>query len=357
MIGLYVNIPFYDRQYNFLNTKNCIESQEELINNYITNLLNEINSSNQLFTSVVSIYIGGGLPLSIPLNELERLLKLLKYITPQEFTVEVDINSINKEKLKLLKKYNVNRLSIKLVTFNNKLLEELNMNYNSKDISRKIKMIKEMGFKNVNIDMSFGIPGQSLTDLKADLRQLKRHNFNHISYYLLEMEEESLYQNKELNNELIAEMYEVIVKELKLRKYEHYEISHFTNNKKYSIQNLLYWNLDEYIGFGLNATSFYNNTLYLNTNDINSYNKGEYLQEKLIQTVEDNINTYLIFGLSQLKGINLIDFENKYKVNILTKYQELNTFIDEKLLEIKDHTLKLTTKGLLYSGMIMEVFV
>lgn len=337
MLGLYISIPF--------DLENINEYKDEMVENYINTLINEMKLYSSYYDTNQSIYIGGLDPLSLPYNLLLKLLKETSYINNIEFTIECNINSLTKEKIELLKRFNVNRISLKIISFNNKILKSLNKNYQYKDISNKIKLLRKEGFNNINVDLNFNIINQSLNDLEYDLKKIKHLNINHVSYYE--------YENEESNSSI---MYEKIINTLNSYNYEHYEISHFTNNKKYSMQNIIYWKLENYIGVGLNAHSFINDYIKINTNNLNDYLKEPLLEKKLTNK-DDNIKLYLIYGLGQLRGINVLDFKNKYKFDILKTYPKLNIYIDEGFLSLNKNILKLTHKGLLYSSYIFEVFV
>lgn len=337
MLGLYISIPF--------DLENINEYKDEMVENYINTLINEMKLYSSYYDTNQSIYIGGLDPLSLPYNLLLKLLKETSYINNIEFTIECNINSLTKEKIELLKRFNVNRISLKIISFNNKILKSLNKNYQYKDISNKIKLLRKEGFNNINVDLNFNIINQSLNDLEYDLKKIKHLNINHVSYYE--------YENEESNSSI---MYEKIINTLNSYNYEHYEISHFTNNKKYSMQNIIYWKLENYIGVGLNAHSFINDYIKINTNNLKDYLKEPLLEKKLTNK-DDNIKLYLIYGLGQLRGINVLDFKNKYKFDILKTYPKLNIYIDEGFLSLNKNILKLTHKGLLYSSYIFEVFV
>lgn len=358
MLGLYINIPFNKTISNYQSSNTLLDSDEYQVNKYVNHLILELRTYSNYFDRVKTIYIGGGVPTVLTLEQMERIFKWLTLIKPLEFNVEIEVDTFNEEHAKLFKKYGVNRVVIKVDTFNNKLLEELNRKYNKDQIIKTIKLLNAYNIKNINVDLKFGIPNQTLTHIKNDLKEIKKLKIPHISYYQLEIEEDSFFYNHDIvtDRDLAISMFEYIIKDLKKHEYNHYEITHFALNNQFSLHNTLYWTLEEYIGVGLGSHGFINNYRTINYSNIDDYFHNP-LEDKQLQTTNDNIKNYLIFGLRLRRGINLIDFKNKYKVDILESYPKLNSLIDNKILEINNGNLRLTSNGIFYSNLVFEVFI
>lgn len=358
MLGLYINIPFYNYISNEFSNELLLNPSEDEINNYIDHLIKEIKGYSIFFPRIKTIYIGGGVPSILNSNQLLKLLKYLEILSPVEFTFEVDVSNITLEKAQILSNHGVNRISLKINTFNNQLLKTLNKPYEKKDIIKAIKIFKEVKIKNINIDLTFGIPNQTLIDIKNDLKEVKKHLFSHVSFYELDIQEDSYFDKKDmcLEHDLKMNMFKNIINDLKNIRYKHYEITHFTYKEQYSLHNTLYWTLEEYIGTGLGAHSFINNKRLINNSNLISYYENP-IAEIIPQTKKDNIENYLIFGLRQLRGINIVDFKNKYKVDILEQYPKLNDYINDGILQLKDNNLSLTKEGIFYSNLVFEVFI
>jgi len=359
MFGFYVSIPFTKYEIINLNNNLIIEDNSNIdTSKYVSSLIKEIMLYQNYYKSNQSIYVGGVDPLSISYDDLEKLLIELSHINNFEYTFEIDPANFDINKINLLRKYNVNRISLKVITFSDELLKILKKPYKYNDILKIIKTLRKKGFNNINIDLNFNIPNQTISHIKFDLLQLKNLNINHVSYYEIDIMKDSILYKQYKNNNTtnIIDYYEYIVKTLKNYKYEHYEISHFTNNKKYSLQNIIYWTLEEYIGAGLNAHSFINNHIKINNSILNEYLKKP-TKEYIKQSKEDNIKNYLFYGLSQFRGINIKEFKEKYKFDILDNYPKLKYYIENELLSLNNDILKLTNKGSLYSSLILEVFL
>ena len=205
---------------------------------------------------------------------------------------------------------------------NSKYLLYLGRHHNYNLVKQKIKLMKEMGFSNINIDLIYGIPNQKLTDLENDLDNILKLGVSHISTYSLMIEPHTvLFINGEeaIDDDLDYEMYKLICQKLKHNGYNHYEISNFAKDNKESKHNLVYWNNLEYYGFGLGASGYLNGIRYTNTKVLQQYlDKNIKVEEKL--TKKDVLSYALILGFRKIKGINKQEFFNRYGVDIHNLY-------------------------------------
>lgn len=197
-----------------------------------------------------------------------------------------------------------------------------------------MKIIRTLGFSSVNLDLMYGFKSETLRSLKKDLRKILRLKPDHISIHsLVDKEENISYEN--INEELELEMYEYIVKRLKRRKYNQYEMFNFSKKNKESRQNLVYYTNKEYYGFGLSASGYYKGFRYTNTNDFNKYLNKDYREETSLLSKKDIMDYELMLGLRLTKGINIQDFFNKYEENIGDSYP-VNPLLKNKDLIYKD---------------------
>lgn len=281
---------------------------------------------------VKSIYIGGGTPSSLSLENISKLFKILlkiKRTAGAEITFECNINDINKELLTILKENGVNRLSIGVESFNKKNLEFMNRKHNKKDIFNKIKLCRTHGFKNINVDLIYALPTENILVLMNDVRNILKLGIEHISTYSLIIEDHTmLYYNKvkPINEELDYKMYKYICRKLRKKGYNHYEVSNFAKKGFQSIHNLTYWNNLEYYGFGLGSHGYINDMRYENTRNFNKYLKGEFRFNELLVSNQEEMENELILGLRKLEGINIHEFNNKFGKNIFHAFK-----IDEAL--------------------------
>ena len=303
-----------------------------------------------------SIYVGGGTPSSLSLDELRILLKILSIfkINDAEYTFECNIENITEEKVKLLKEYGVNRLSIGVQTFNEKFLSYLNRKHTKDLVYNKIAMIKKY-FNNINIDLIYAIPNETLEDLEEDLDNFLKLDIDHISTYSLIIEEHTILGNKKImpvDEELDYQMYQLIIN--KLKDYEHYELSNF--GKKRSRHNLVYWNNEKYYGFGLGASGYEGNTRYINTRSLTEYLNGHYRIYEEHLSLNTTIENYFILGLRKIKGINIRDFKKRYNIDI-DKIDIINNLIIQDKLKLDNDNLYINPKYLYVSNDILVEFM
>ena len=339
MKSVYIHIPFCDTICSYCDFCKFLKNNE-WINKYLTALEKEINSRYKE-EILDTIYIGGGTPSCLNIEELTTLFNIIKKLNKNkeyEFTFECNIENITKDKLKLLYDNGVNRLSIGIQTFNEKYLKFLNRNHTKKDIKEKIKLAKDIGFKNINIDLIYGLPNQTLEELNEDIDEFLKLDITHISTYSLIIEPNTkiyIQNYKNIDDNLDYQMYKLICKKLKENEYNHYEISNFSKNGYESKHNLTYWNNNQYYGFGLGASGYIDNIRYDNTRSFNKYLNGEYVKESHELGKEETIENEFILGLRKINGIEKQVFKNKYNKDI-KDIEVVNKLLkDNKLLEDK----------------------
>ena len=337
--SVYIHIPFCDSICSYCDFCKFLKN-DNWVDKYLDALNNEIKEEYN-GEVIETIYVGGGTPSCLNLEQLKKLfiiIKIFKMSNNIEFTFECNIENINKEKLELLYKNGVNRLSIGIQTFNQKYLNYLNRKHNDEMIIDKINTAKEMGFKNINIDLMYALPNQILEELNTDLDKFLKLDINHISTYSLIIEPNtklSIKMQENIDEELDYEMYKLICNKLKKNGYNHYEVSNFAKDGYESKHNLTYWNNNEYYGFGVGASGYVNDIRYDNTRSINKYLDGNYLLESHKLDIKEKIENEFILGLRKINGINKDDFKSKYNIDIKS-IEIVNKLLNEnKLLEDK----------------------
>lgn len=318
--SIYIHIPFCKTICSYCDFCKVLYNKEWVVK-YLKKLKEEIQD-RYMGEKVKTIYIGGGTPSSLSLKEIEYLLTLTKLFNIsnlEEFTFECNIEDINEEFLKLLKKYNVNRISIGIESFDKNKLDFMKRACDFEYAKTKIELAREIGFNNINLDLIYAIPEEKISTLKKDIKLLLKLNPEHISTYSLMIEDNTFLGYKKINaipEELDAEMYEYICKKLKKYGYNHYEISNFAKDGYESKHNLVYWNNEEYYGFGCGASGYVSGVRYDNTKNLTKYLNGEYKNNENLLSDESIMEYELILGLRKTKGINIQEFYKKYKTNI-----------------------------------------
>ena len=320
MKSLYIHIPFCSSICTYCDFCKLFY-KEDLVLDYLNALEREVLEfyNNE---PIETIYIGGGTPSSLSDAALNKLFSITSHINKdnlKEYTFECNINDITEPLIRKLINEGINRLSIGVESFNKEKLAFMERTADFKDVLEKINLIKTLGITNINIDLMYGIPNETLNVLKKDLKQILKLNPTHISTYSLILEDHTKLSSQDIeptDDELELKMYEYIRKKLASKKYKHYEISNFSLNGYTSTHNLTYWNNEEYYGFGLGAHGYIEGFRYENTRNITKYINDEYrLEEKLLSNQEEMENEIML-GLRKIEGINLQKFYDKYKVNL-----------------------------------------
>lgn len=378
-LGIYIHIPFCKQKCyycDFVSYSNkCSEVKE-----YIESLKKEIEEFDFSNYKVTSIYIGGGTPSYIDsiyiveiLSELKEKLKCnLIEFKDIEITIEVNPGTVDTKKLNDYKKLGINRLSIGLQSTKNDILKKIGRIHTYQEFLEIYKLARETGFKNINIDLMIGIPGQKIGDLKNTLQDIIKLEPEHISVYSLIIEEntpiEKMLENGEIklpDEDLERNMYWYVKNTLELNGYNHYEISNFAKLGKESRHNLNCWNQEEYIGFGVAAHSYLNGIRFSNTINVEEYiqhiennRKEENIQIEEIQSLEDKKNEFMMLGFRKIQGVDITRFKEKFIDNPIFLYREnLNKLVEEGLIEVDLNHIKLTNKGIDLANLVFEEFV
>ena len=320
--SVYIHIPFCKNICSYCDFCKFIYN-EKWVGAYLTGLNNEIKD-RYMDDPIKTIYIGGGTPSALSIDELKRLFKIISVFNTndlEEFTFECNLSDINEGLLEILKNNKVNRLSIGIQSFNKKNLAFMERNADFKDALKKVDLCHQYGFNNINLDLMYAIPGETLKDLKKDLDLFLKLNPTHISTYSLILEDHTKLSSKNVSyieEELDYEMFKLISK--KLNSANHYEISNFSIPGYESKHNLVYWNNEEYYGFGLGASGYIDDIRYQNTKNLKEYLLGNYVLEKEILGLKEKMDYEIMLGLRKLKGINILEFRNKYNKDIEEVY-------------------------------------
>lgn len=339
MNSVYIHIPFCSSICTYCDFSKQLYNKD-YVKKYLLALENEIRDRYN-DEEIKTIYIGGGTPSALAKDELKKLFKIIELLNKDkvvEFTFECNINDITDELIELLVNNKVNRLSIGVESFNKEKLKFMERTADFKDTKEKIEMIRKKGINNINIDLMYAIPNETLKILKKDLKMILKLKPEHISTYSLILEnytKVSINKTEPINEELEVKMFNYIRKKLKRKKYSHYEISNFALDGKESIHNLTYWNNEEYYGFGLGSHGYIDGIRYENTKNFKKYTEDNYVAKQEIVGIKEKQENELMLGFRKIKGINLIEFYNKYKVNMQDVFP-IKTLIKNKDLIYKN---------------------
>lgn len=358
MLGVYIHIPFCKKICNYCDF--CkIYYNEKFIDKYLNVLEKEIKERYK-HEEVDSIYIGGGTPSCLDIKYLKKLFKIVdifKLKDNYEFTFECNIEDINEELLKLLIKNKVNRMSVGIQSFNEKILNTLNRFSNKNKIINNIKLAK-LYFDNINIDLIYGV-NENIDIIKKDLDTFLSLDIPHISYYSLIIEDNTVFKikNKDyIDEEIEYEMYNLIEDTLTVNNYNHYEISNYAKDGYLSIHNYNYWLNGNYYGFGLSGVSYLNNKRIINTKNLTKYLNGVIIDEEILEDKRTRQENDCILGLRTLKGINVLEFYKKYNKTIFDVF-DIKNLIEEKILILEEDYLRINKKYFYLANEIYMYFL
>ena len=369
-IEIYIHIPFCVKKCDycdFLSGPSRPEEQES----YVQALLREIGTVTEgKGRSVSSIFIGGGTPSVLDERFIGEVINKIKekfsLQEDAEITIEVNPGTAYSQKLQAYRHYGINRLSIGLQSPNDRELKILGRIHNYAQFLKTYKEAREVGFDNINIDLMSAIPDQTYEGWQKNLRTVAELKPEHISAYSLIIEEGTPFAARKLNlpdEDTEYNMYEATAQILKEYGYEQYEISNYSKEGRVCRHNVGYWTRQDYLGFGLGASSLYEKERFSNTSDWKEYLKNssdpELIREKEpTLTREDEMAEFMFLGLRMTKGIAKADFEKIFGCRIEQIYGEvLKKYESMELLVEKDDRIFLSREGIHVSNSIMAEFL
>jgi oxygen-independent coproporphyrinogen III oxidase len=372
----YLHIPFCEHICHYCDF-NKVFLKGQPVDEYLRSLEIEIKNTLASYpTSQLStIYVGGGTPTSISLQQLEYFLDIIqKHLFPrgniQEFTFEANPGNLEKEKLQLLKEAGVNRISFGVQSLDDELLHRIGRTHRKKDVMDTIALAQNVGFENINIDLMYGLPGQTMNMFKETIELSFQLNVQHFSAYSLIVEPKTVFYNLMMKGQLHlptqdeeADMYEYIMDQMNNHGYIQYELSNFALKGYESRHNLTYWDNEEYYGFGAGAHSYIHGTRRSNAGPLKKYMKK--IEEKGFPFLEENqiskeeaMEEEMFLGLRKTEGVSKRKFFEKYNLMIEDVFQ---VQIDEQkrngLLEETEEFIRLTHKGKMLGNEVFQAFL
>lgn len=373
--GLYIHVPFCGSKCNYCDF-NSYAGKINLAEDYFNSMKREIRhyTDEMKYYIVHTIFIGGGTPSVVNEKYISEILEecraQYKISDTCEISIESNPGTLNMEKLKAYRDCGINRISIGLQAYQDKLLEYLGRCHSSSDFVDSVKKAKEAGFDNINADVIFGIPGQTLEDWKQTLDKLISLDVSHISAYSLKIEEGTKFGVMEesgslvpVEDELDREMYHFAQDYLLKNGYNQYEISNFAKTGFECKHNMTYWKCIDYLGLGAGAHSYLQGIRFYNESTIEEYisclNRGEKpVEERFALEFTDRMSEYMFLGLRLIKGINGAEFKELFNQNMFEKYAaNFDKLEKQKLIQIEGDNVKLTRLGLDLANQVFVEFV
>ena len=366
----YVHIPFCTQICYYCDfSKVFIKNQP--VDSYLEHLLEEFRSYD--IQKLRTLYIGGGTPTALSAPQLEVLLdgltKNLDLSVLEELTIEANPGDLDADKIAVLKNSAVNRVSLGVQTFDDKMLKKIGRSHVEKDIYENIDRLKLAGFDNISIDLIYALPGQTMEQVRENVAKAIGLDIPHMSLYSLILENHTVFMNRMRRGklplpkeELEAEMFEYIIAELERAGFEHYEISNFSKPSFESRHNLMYWDNAEYYVIGAGASGYVNGVRYKNHGPIRHYLSA--VEEGNARITEENLSQKeqmeeeMFLGLRKKSGVSMTRFEEKFGRSFEELYGEIvRDLVHQGLMQIEGDRVRMTKRGLFLGDTVAERFI
>lgn len=376
-IGLYIHVPFCIRKCLYCDFISY-PANEEAIESYLKGIIKEISLYQTKFSpqerQIGTIFIGGGTPTILKPKQLEEIFKAIHdefdVISGAEITIEANPGTVTRDSLKDIRSLGVNRISFGAQAFQDSLLASIGRIHFAQDIYNSINLARGVGFDNINLDLMFALPGQTMADWEASLLSAVNLDIEHVSAYSLKIEEGTPFQVMRDKGKLtiVDEELELLMMEgaqniLSEKGYQQYEISNYAKKGQQCQHNLIYWHNQEYLGLGPGAFSRIGNQRYNNFSAINDYckdlEKGQLpIEDRELLSKEIEISDTVFLALRLAEGLNSDLFEERFRVSLVSIFgNTIDKFIQQGLLTWQGKNLKLTRKGLPIANMIFSEFL
>ena len=366
----YVHIPFCTQICYYCDfSKVFIKNQP--VDSYLEHLIEEYDSYD--IKKLRTLYIGGGTPTALSAPQLafllEKLTDKLDLSYLEELTIEANPGDLDREKIAVLKDSPVNRVSLGVQTFNDRMLKQIGRSHLEKDIFDNIANLKKAGFDNISIDLIYALPKQTMEDVKTNVAKAIALDIPHMSLYSLILENHTVFMNRMRRGklplpkeDLEAEMFDYIIAELEKAGFEHYEISNFSKPSFESRHNLMYWDNAEYYGIGAGASGYVDGVRYKNHGPIRHYlqavEAGNARVQEEVLTLKEKMEEEMFLGLRKKSGVSKKLFEEKFGLSFEDQYGAVVSELTEQGLLVPDRDIvRMTKQGLFLGDTVAEKFI
>jgi len=363
----YVHIPFCSHICYYCDFAKVLMTGQP-VEAYIDELLKEYDSYG--ISSLQTLYIGGGTPSVLPAEQLEKLLthltKNLDLEELEEFTVEANPSDLTDEVLTVLAQSPVNRISLGVQSFDDKLLKKIGRTHTEAQVYSSIERLRAAGFENITIDLIYGLPNQTMEMVERDVQKFLELDLPHVALYSLILEDHTVFMNRQRRGRLRlpsddrnADMYEYIIETLTAKGYSHYEVSNFGKIGYESKHNMTYWDNAEYYGIGAGASGYLEGIRYKNHGPVHHYLREENKRvNEEVLTRKQRIEEEMFLGLRKKNGVSIERFHKKFGQPLEEIY---GTIIEEltfqKMLFEADGRIRMTEKGFELGNEVFERFL
>lgn len=376
MVGIYVHIPFCAAKCGYCDFHSLVAG-EDFVGNYLAALNQEIQYYGSTLKGrfkLDTLYIGGGTPTLLTAKQLERLIYRIRqefsFYQTAEMTIEANPKTLTSEKVAALKRAGINRVSLGAQAFQDDLLHTLGRIHSAQDITDSVRLLQQGGIANINLDLIYALPNQTVAHWQSSLNQAVELGIKHLSCYSLIIEPDTPFAelNKRQALELPAEddeleMFEYTIDFLADRGFSHYEISNFAYPTYESRHNSLYWQSASYLGVGSGAHGYLDRTRYANTRDLKQYIASWQSGEPALDYNEElsdsqQMDEFMMVGLRMLHGVNDEHFISRFDKSLFDVYrQQIRTLHNRGLVEVDGNRIKLTRAGVFLGNQVFSAFI
>lgn len=375
--GIYIHIPFCHQICNYCDF-NKVFFKNQPVDEYIEAVGREMEiavaKNPAIYADVETIFLGGGTPTSLTPAQITRLLMLIRETIPMsnvvEFSSEANPDELSREKLEALLAGGVNRLSLGVQSFDQGLLKKIGRTHSNEQVYETIALAKEVGFKNISIDLMYGLPNQTMEQWKESLELALALDLPHYSAYSLIVEPKTVFYIQHTKGklplptqDLEAEMYDVLMETMEKHGLHQYEISNFAKAGYHSVHNKIYWDNDEYAGFGAGAHGYIDGIRYSNNGPIRHYIEAVQAGSLPIVyehevTLTEKIEEQIFLGLRKVEGVSHESFEMKFNETIFKRFRTIiEDLVRQGLLEVDEEGVRLTRKGRFVGNEVFQQFL
>ncbi|HRM37297.1 MAG TPA: radical SAM family heme chaperone HemW [Trichococcus flocculiformis] len=375
MAAAYLHIPFCEH-ICFYCDFNKVFLEGQPVDEYVDALIKEMQLSKQLHPeeTLSTFYIGGGTPTTLNERQLEKLLNGIRstYSLPKsaEFTMEANPESVSFEKLKIMRDYGVNRLSMGVQSFNNDILKKIGRIHTAEQVYTSVADARKAGFDNMTIDLIFRLPNQTMADFEDSLKKALELDLPHYSIYALILENKTVFYNLMRQGKLPlpsedteADMYALAIETMTKNGRNQYEISNFALPGYESQHNLTYWKNETYFGFGAGAHGYIDGIRYHNHGPIQQYlaplreNNLPIIRQQQLSKNEQ-MEEEMILGLRTMAGVSQQHFAEKFQTSLLDQYASvISDLVTEGLLMLDGDRIRLTQRGVFLGNEVFRSFL
>ncbi|WP_208590158.1 radical SAM family heme chaperone HemW [Gracilibacillus suaedae] len=372
--SVYIHIPFCEKICHYCDfTKFFYE--EKMADGYLIALENEIKTNIQESKKKMkTIFVGGGTPTALNNRQLMKLVEMIDHYfdvaSVEEYSFEANPGDLTEDKIRILKDHGVNRISMGVQVFDDEMLEQLGRLHRVKDVYQNVNDLIKVGIDNVSIDLMYSLPNQTIEHFEKTLDEALQFDLPHYSAYSLQIEPKTIFYQRYKKGtltkppeEIEADMYELLRREMKNKGIEQYEISNFAKPGFESKHNLTYWNNDYYYGFGAGSHGYLPGERIINIRPFPTYVEAANETGKPVLHIEkigkkEQIEEEMFLGLRKSEGVSIPKFEKKYQVKIEEVYGDELAHLEARGWINRNTTfIKLTEEGKPFGNEVFQSFL